>query len=139
SPTGFATVVLNEALRSAGIKVRPDHASTEGNAAAALAHFYTDENLLADHTSAPISEDVKVTLKVSQNLHAGIGQYLLGAYVAHDRVDPLKAGVKIERAFLEEAGLDLNGASQGDGAGGDWADLFSPEFMCSYLSHWSKQ
>ena len=64
---------------------------------------------------------------------------MLGAYVAHDRVDPLKAGFKIERAFLEEAGLDLNGASQGDGAGGDWADLFSPEFMCSYLSHWSKQ
>ncbi len=139
SPTRFATMVLKEALRSAGIKVRPDHASTEDSAAAALARFYTDENLLVEHTSAPLSEDVKVTLKVSQNLHAAIGQYLLGAYVAHDRVNPLKAGFKIERAFLEEAHLDLSGASQGDGAGGDWADLFSPEFMCSYLSHWSKQ
>jgi PBP4 family serine-type D-alanyl-D-alanine carboxypeptidase len=138
SPTRFATMVLTEALRSSGIKVGLDHASAEGSAAA-LAHSYTDENLLAEHTSAPLSEDVKVTLKVSQNLHAGIGQYLLGAYVAHDGADPLKAGFKIERAFLEEAGLDLNGASQGDGAGGDWADLFSPEFMCSYLSHWSKQ
>ncbi len=138
SPTRFATMVLEDSLRAAGIKVPSSHASAQGSAAA-LAHSYTDENLLAEHTSAPLSEDVKVTLKVSQNLHAAIGQYLLGVYVAHDRANPLKAGFKIERAFLEEAHLDLNGASQGDGAGGDWADLFSPEFMCSYLSHWSKQ
>jgi D-alanyl-D-alanine carboxypeptidase len=159
SPTRFATVVLEEALRSAGVKV----ATGAGNAAAssaggsgaatrsaaatatatatlaALAQFYRDENVLAEHTSAPLSEDVKVVLKVSHNLHAGIGPYLLGAYGAHDRTDPLRAGFKIERAFLEEAHLDLNGASQGDGAGGDWADLFSPSFMCSYLSYWSRQ
>jgi PBP4 family serine-type D-alanyl-D-alanine carboxypeptidase len=144
SPTRFATVVLAEALRSAGVKVASAHGSagSSGDAAssaAALAQFYRDENVLAEHTSAPLSEDVKVVLKVSHNLHAGIGPYLLGAYGAHDRTDPLRAGFKIERAFLEEAHLDLNGASQGDGAGGDWADLFSPEFMCSYLSYWSKQ
>jgi PBP4 family serine-type D-alanyl-D-alanine carboxypeptidase len=145
SPTRFATVVLTEALRSAGVKVASGEGSvgssgdTASSAAAARAQFYRDENVLAEHTSAPLSEDVKVVLKVSHNLHAGIGPYLLGAYGAHDRTDPLRAGFKIERAFLEEAHLDLNGASQGDGAGGDWADLFSPEFMCSYLSYWSKQ
>jgi PBP4 family serine-type D-alanyl-D-alanine carboxypeptidase len=144
SPTRFATVVLEEALRSAGVNVRSGHAGagSSGGAeasAATLAHFFRDENVLAEHTSAPISEDVKVVLKVSHNLHAGIGPYLLGAYVAHDKSDPFRAGFKIERAFLEQAGLDLNGASQGDGAGGDWADLFSPEFMCSYLTYWSRQ
>jgi D-alanyl-D-alanine carboxypeptidase/D-alanyl-D-alanine-endopeptidase (penicillin-binding protein 4) len=138
SPTRFATLVLEDSLRATGIKVPSRHASAQGSAGA-LAHFYTDENLVAEHVSAPLSEDVKVTLKVSQNLHAGIGQYLLGAYVAHDKTDPFKAGFKIEHAFLEEAHLDLNGASQGDGAGGDWADLFSPDFMCSYLIHWSKR
>jgi PBP4 family serine-type D-alanyl-D-alanine carboxypeptidase len=138
SPTRFAGRVLEEALRAAGIKVPADHASAHASAAA-LAHSYTDENLVAEHISAPISEDVKVTLKVSHNLHAGVGQYLLGAYVAHDKTDPFKAGFKIERVFLEQAHLDLSGASQGDGGGGDWADLFSPEFMCSYLTYWSKQ
>jgi PBP4 family serine-type D-alanyl-D-alanine carboxypeptidase len=138
SPTRFATLVLEDSLRSIGIEVPSHHASAQGSSAA-LAHSYSDENLVAEHVSAPLSEDVKITLKVSQNLHAGIGQYLLGAYIAHDRTDPFSAGFKIERAFLEEAGLDLNGASQGDGAGGDWADLFSPDFMCSYLIHWSKQ
>jgi D-alanyl-D-alanine carboxypeptidase/D-alanyl-D-alanine-endopeptidase (penicillin-binding protein 4) len=138
SPTRFAAVVLEESLRSAGIQVPSGHAGAQSDIAG-LAHFYTDENLVAEHISAPISEDVKVTLKVSHNLHAGIGQNLLGAYVAHDKTDPFKAGFKIERAFLEGAHLDLSGASQGDGAGGDWADLFSPEFMCSYLTYWSKQ
>lgn len=144
SPTRFATVVLEEALRSAGVKVAAEPGGAGSSSAAAsnagaLTQFYRDENVLAEHTSAPLSEDVKVVLKVSHNLHAGIGPYLLGAYAAHDRTDPLQAGFKIERAFLEEAHLDLNGASQGDGAGGAWADLFSPNFMCSYLSYWSKQ
>jgi D-alanyl-D-alanine carboxypeptidase/D-alanyl-D-alanine-endopeptidase (penicillin-binding protein 4) len=138
SPTRFAAMVLEESLRSAGIEVPSGHASAQ-ESAAALTHFYTRENLVAEHISAPLAEDIKVTLKVSQNSHAGIGQYLLGAYVAHDTSDPFRAGFKIERVFLEEAGLDLSGASQGDGAGGDWADLFSPDFMCSYLIHWSKQ
>lgn len=137
SPTRFAARVLEESLRATGI-VFSGHPSGQ-NDVGALAHFYSDENLIAEHVSAPLSEDVKVTLKVSQNLHAGIGQYLLGAYVAHDRNDPFRAGFKIEHGFLEEAHLDLTGASQGDGAGGDWADLFSPEFMCSYLIYWSKR
>jgi D-alanyl-D-alanine carboxypeptidase/D-alanyl-D-alanine-endopeptidase (penicillin-binding protein 4) len=137
SPTRFAARVLEESLRATGI-VFSGHSSGQ-NDVGALAHFYSDENLIAEHVSAPLSEDVKVTLKVSQNLHAGIGQYLLGAYVAHDRNDPFRAGFKIEHGFLEEAHLDLTGASQGDGAGGDWADLFSPEFMCSYLIYWSKR
>jgi PBP4 family serine-type D-alanyl-D-alanine carboxypeptidase len=138
SPTRFATQVLEESLRSAGIRVSSAHASAQGSPTA-LARFYTDENLVAEHISAALSEDVKVTLKVSHNLHAGIGQYLLGAYMAHEKTDPIKAGFKIEREFLEAAHLDLNGASQGDGAGGDWADLFTPDFMCSYLTYWSKQ
>jgi len=33
--------------------------------------------------------------------------------------------------FYNPRKLDLLGAAQGDGAGGDWADLFSPEFMCT--------
>ena len=51
--------------------------------------------------------------------------------------DPLHAGFKIERAFLQDAKLDLSGASQGDGEGGDWADLFSPDFMAHYMAYLS--
>jgi len=48
----------------------------------------------------------------------------------------LRAGFGVERVFLKEAMLDLTGASQGDGEGGDWADLFSPDFICHYLAYW---
>jgi D-alanyl-D-alanine carboxypeptidase/D-alanyl-D-alanine-endopeptidase (penicillin-binding protein 4) len=42
----------------------------------------------------------------------------------------------VENEFLTSAKLDLTGASQGDGAGCDWADLFTPDFICHYLTYW---
>jgi len=91
---------------------------------------------VAEHVSPPLAEEVKITLKVSQNLHAGMGPYYLGLLAANDKKDPLRAGFKVEREFLKQARLDLSGASQGDGAGGDWADLFSPDFVVHYLAYW---
>src|SRR5256886_13768102 len=66
-----------------------------------------------------------------------MGPYLLGALAAKDTKNPLDAGFKIERDFLQSAKLALSGAAQGDGAGGDWADLFSPDFMVNYLTYWT--
>ncbi|MBZ5700486.1 MAG: D-alanyl-D-alanine carboxypeptidase/D-alanyl-D-alanine-endopeptidase [Acidobacteriia bacterium] len=136
SPTQFAQTVLSEALAAAGVQVK-----TPGNAAApdlaGYAKFYVAENQVAEHVSPPLAEEIKVTLKVSQNLHAGMGPYLLGALAAKNTREPLLAGFGLEREFLQAAKLDLSGASQGDGAGGDWADLFSPHFMCRYLAYWT--
>jgi len=136
SPTKFATAVLSDSLKADGI-------SLNGKPAAPVIDFtpyqkfYTAENQLAEHISPPLSEEIKITLKVSQNLHAGMGPYLLGLLVAKDRNDPLHAGFKTEQAFLQEAKLDLSGAAQGDGAGGDWADLFSPDFIVHYMIYWT--
>ncbi len=77
-----------------------------------------------------------VALK-SSSAHAGMGPYLLGALVAKDTKNPLDAGFHVEHEFLQSANLDLSGAGQGDGAGGDWADLFSPDFMVHYLAYWT--
>lgn len=136
SPTIFAQWVLRESLTSEGIELKSPPVVAQPDFAP-LAQFYTEENKVAEHVSLPLGEEVKVTLKVSQNLHAGMGPYLLGALVGNDRANPLKKGFELERAFLEQAKLDLSGASQGDGAGGDWADLFSPDFICHYLAYWS--
>ena len=136
APTRFAQTVLQEALTAAGIKARaPKHATPPDFAS--YGAFYTTENQLAEHVSPPLSEDIKLTLKVSQNLHAGIGPYLLGALVAKNSKDPASAGFTLERSFLQRAHLDLSQISQGDGAGGDWADLFSPDFICHYLAYWA--
>lgn len=136
SPTAFAESVLREALRAEGVSIKSTVGSKDLDLAA-FQHSYTSDNLLAEHVSLPLAEEIKVTLKVSQNLHAGMGPYLLGALIARDTKNPLNKGFEIERAFLKDAKLDLSGIAQGDGAGGDWADLFSPEFMCSYLAYWT--
>jgi PBP4 family serine-type D-alanyl-D-alanine carboxypeptidase len=136
SPTTFAQTVFAEALSAAGVSVKsPKHAAAPDFPA--LARLYTPENQVAEHISLPLSEEIKVTLKVSQNLHAGMGPYLLGTLVAKNSKDPLQAGFVTERSFLQDAKLDLAGISQGDGAGGDWADLLSPDFMCNYLTYWT--
>jgi PBP4 family serine-type D-alanyl-D-alanine carboxypeptidase len=136
SPTNFAETVLREALIGAGVVIKPPKHPAAPDFSLAT-RFYTAENQVAEHVSLPLAEEVKVTLKVSQNLHAGMGPYLLGALVAKNTRDPLQTGFAIERDFLQEAKLDLSGISQGDGAGGDWADLFSPDFMVHYLTYWT--
>ena len=136
SPTKFAETVFREALAAAGVEVKSPSGAAPVDFVP-LTRFYTAENQVAEHISPPLSEEIKITLKVSQNLHAGMGPYLLGALVAKDTKNPLDAGFHVEHDFLQSAKLDLSGAGQGDGAGGDWADLFSPDFMVHYLTYWT--
>jgi D-alanyl-D-alanine carboxypeptidase len=46
-------------------------------------------------------------------------------------------GFDVERKWLQKEGLDISGAQQADGAGGD--AHFSPAFMVSYLQMMSKR
>lgn len=129
SPSRFAQVAFAEALAAAGVAVgsvpmrAPDFKTLSVN--------YNDAHRLAEHVSAPLTEEAKVTLKVSQNLHASMVPLVLGAIVG--KHDTLRNGFDIEREFLTKAGLDVRGAQQGDGAGGD--AHFSPAFMVSYLEY----
>jgi len=136
APTLFAEWVLRESLVAEGVELKGPVITTLPDFAP-LTRFYTEQNQIAEHVSLPLAEEIKVTLKVSQNLHAGMGPYLLGAIAGKESKDPLKKGFELEHAFLQGANLDLSGAAQGDGAGGDWADLFSPDFMCHYLAYWT--
>ena len=136
SPTKFAEAVFREALAAAGVAIKlPSKArAADFNA---LQRLYTAENQVAEHVSLPLAEEIKVTLKVSQNLHAGMGPYLLGALVAKDVNNPAHAGFKVEHDFLQQANLDLSAASQGDGEGGARSDLFSPDFIAHYMAYWT--
>src|SRR6266481_5684241 len=81
SPTTFAQTVLAEALSSAGVSIKPPKHPAAPDFPT-LARQYTPANQVAEHVSLPLAEEIKVTLKVSQNLHAGMGPYLLGTLVA---------------------------------------------------------
>ena len=71
---------------------------------------------------------------MSQNLHASLTPKLLGALL---RKNDAQTGFDLERDFLTAAGLDLSGAQQADGAGGD--AHYSPAFMVRYLAAMAKR
>jgi D-alanyl-D-alanine carboxypeptidase/D-alanyl-D-alanine-endopeptidase (penicillin-binding protein 4) len=75
---------------------------------------------------------VRVTLKVSQNLHAALMPYMWAVYGAHAHEDQLAAGFKAGGRALERAGVDLHGASMEDGEGA--ATLFTADWMIRYLA-----
>jgi D-alanyl-D-alanine carboxypeptidase/D-alanyl-D-alanine-endopeptidase (penicillin-binding protein 4) len=132
-PSAFAATLFAEALRKEGIKV----GAASSPITVKPAQPYLPEAQLAEHISAPFSEEAKVTLKVSQNLHASIFPYLVGAVVGHAAENTDQAGFDLEHGFLEKAGLDVTAAAQSDGAGG--AALFTPDFMVRFLVYLTKQ
>ena len=135
-PSRFAGTVLMEALKENGVASvfastgdKPDFK--------ALAASYKPENLVAEHVSPPLTEEVKVTLKVSQNLHASITPFVLAALLGNKANQINPTGFDLENDFLKKGGLDLTGASQSDGAGGN--AFYTPDFMVHYLLYMSKQ
>jgi len=132
SPSKFAEITLTEALQSAGVRME-----TSGAGHIPSLGSLKQEDVVAEHVSPPLREEAKVTLKVSQNLHASMLPSIVGAYREKGTSDPLQAGFDQERALLEKADLDLTAAVQSDGAGG--AALFTPDFMVHFLLHLSRQ
>ena len=120
-PSRFAASALTDMLRKRGIEILqtdlshtdPQHAGSLA-AMTSVAASYDADHLLAEHISPPLSEEVKVTLKVSQNLHASMTPFTLGAVLAHATKNIDQAGFDREHAFLESAGLDLTGAAQSE-------------------------
>lgn len=133
-PKLFAQDALSRTLQDAGVTIQPAEAGTTNDRQTASASFLAS-NVVARHVSPPLSEDVYITLKVSQNLHAMLMPFMWSVYVAKARTDLPKAGFARERAFLQGAGLPLGGAVQADGAG-NFA-FFTPDFMVHYLA-WAR-
>ncbi|MEP7064997.1 MAG: D-alanyl-D-alanine carboxypeptidase/D-alanyl-D-alanine-endopeptidase [Gemmatimonadota bacterium] len=133
-PPRFAAVTFAEALRERGVAVGQASAPAAVDFKS-MRGSYTQDRMVAEHVSLPLQEEVKVTLKVSQNLHASMTPRVLQAVRAPG--DTSKTGFDLEHDFLARAGLDLSGAQQADGAGGD--AHFSPSFMVSYLAYMSQQ
>ena len=131
-PSRFAQLAFVDALKEKGIKVAvPPPATVDFKA---LSSNYVDDKAVAEHVSPPMSEEVKVTLKVSHNLHASMTPFILGAILGHKTQQIDQGGFDLEREFLSKAGLDLAGASQADGAGGAQSAFYTPDFMVHYLA-----
>jgi PBP4 family serine-type D-alanyl-D-alanine carboxypeptidase len=137
SPSRFAAEALTAALTACAVRVTSKLATTAD--ATRYKSFYNSLHHVAEHVSAPLAEEVKVTLKVSQNLHASMTPYILGAIVGKATTKIDQKGLALEHDFLTTAGLDLAGASQADGAGGAASASYSPDFMVHYLAYMAAQ
>jgi D-alanyl-D-alanine carboxypeptidase/D-alanyl-D-alanine-endopeptidase (penicillin-binding protein 4) len=139
-PSRFAEVVLAEALHERGVSASA-RANEEKVDSERLAKEYQADRVVAEHVSPPFSEEVKITLKVSQNLHASATPFVLGALGRGESGGasdgPSEAGFIRMRKFLETTGADVSGASQSDGAGA--AAHFTPDFMVHYLAFMARQ
>ena len=94
-------------------------------------------NPLASHVSPTLLEDVIVTNKVSQNLHAEILLNNLGAAVLAD--GSTVKGARVVRAFLERAGIDKDDFIFFDGSGLSGHDLVTPRATARLLQYASTQ
>jgi serine-type D-Ala-D-Ala carboxypeptidase/endopeptidase (penicillin-binding protein 4) len=94
-------------------------------------------NPLAKHVSPPMVEDVTVTNKVSQNLHAEMLLHDLSAAALMD--GSTVGGARVVRAFLENAGIDKDDFVFFDGSGLSGHDLVTPRATARLLQYASTQ
>jgi serine-type D-Ala-D-Ala carboxypeptidase/endopeptidase (penicillin-binding protein 4) len=96
------------------------------------------ERTLATHLSSPLLEDVVVTNKVSQNLHAELWLHHLGRRTMCSKGSTVE-GARMARAFLENAGLDKDDFVFFDGSGLSGHDLVTPRATARLLQYASTQ
>jgi D-alanyl-D-alanine carboxypeptidase/D-alanyl-D-alanine-endopeptidase (penicillin-binding protein 4) len=97
-----------------------------------------NERVVASHRSPGLLDDVTVTNKVSQNLHAELWLHHLGKKAACSRGSTVE-GARLVRAFLEHAGVDKDDFVFFDGSGLSGHDLVTPRATVRLLQYASTQ
>jgi serine-type D-Ala-D-Ala carboxypeptidase/endopeptidase (penicillin-binding protein 4) len=141
-PAEYAARALRQALEDRGITV-------EGGAIARHRYPYEVDDLeqapaspaqagveLARLVSAPLLEDLRITDKVSQNLHAELALRAVGR--ARRNVGSFEAGLEELKAFLAEAGVAPEAYNFRDGSGLARLNLVTPAAVVQLLRYmWS--
>ena len=93
--------------------------------------------VLATHLSVPVAEDITVTNKVSQNLHAELLLRLLGKTFGLD--GSFAQGTRVVRQFLLDAGVKDDDFFFYDGSGMSMNDRIAPRAFTQLLAFASRQ
>ena len=95
-----------------------------------------NRRLLAHRTSVPVAQDITLTNKISQNLHAELLLRMLGKAFAKD--GSLAQGTRVVRQFLIDTGVPDSDFFFYDGSGMSMDDRITPRaytHLLSYASH----
>ncbi len=93
--------------------------------------------ILAEHISPPVAEDIVVTNKVSQNLHAELLLRMLGSLLGND--GSYAQGVRVVRQFLLNAGVAPQDFFFHDGSGMSMSDEITPRAYTTLLAYAAHQ
>lgn len=137
-PAEYCAHLMHELLLRHGIelhgKVRVQHAVAPWQAPAAPA---STREVLAEHVSAPLGQDLMVINKVSQNLHAELLLRLLGREKGPE--GSIAGGLQVVKAFLLEAGVTPDEYVLNDGSGLSRQDLVTPHAAVKLLRYAAQQ
>ena len=124
---------LSELHRAEGQEEAVVTGGIEGGSCLVAPPLLRGEAVLASHLSAPLSENVLFTNKVSQNLHAELLLHLLGRRVFCSQGSAVE-GARLVRAFLLHAGIDGDDFAFYDGSGLGGHDLVTPRATAKLLA-----
>lgn len=127
-PAMAAAHYLSEAVEEAGIAVRGEKKRARFGPA-----VYRQYRVLARHRSPPLSQAIRVVLKVSQNLHATMLPVLVGA-LKGERATRY-GGYRVIHDLFAERGVDMDSIVIASGSGGGRADRLSPRWTVDFLRH----
>jgi serine-type D-Ala-D-Ala carboxypeptidase/endopeptidase (penicillin-binding protein 4) len=156
-PAQFTAAAFKQALLLRGIKVTGNAESRHkyplgtGNFAAERAQpikfvpvtlttvsaSVEGQRVLAAHISVPVVQDITITNKTSQNLHAELLLRLLGKLYGSD--GSFEEGARVVRQFMNGAGISDSDYFFYDGSGMSQRDQIAPRALTGLLSYASKQ
>jgi serine-type D-Ala-D-Ala carboxypeptidase/endopeptidase (penicillin-binding protein 4) len=90
-----------------------------------------DSLVLAEHLSPPLLESIRLTNKVSQNLHAEL--FLRTVAKEKTGIGSLEAGLQVEQDFLKSVGIADGDVLLADGSGLSRSDLVTPRATVALL------
>jgi D-alanyl-D-alanine carboxypeptidase/D-alanyl-D-alanine-endopeptidase (penicillin-binding protein 4) len=96
-----------------------------------------ERKVLAMRSSVPVAEDITVTNKTSQNLHAELLLLLLGRVFGTQ--GSFEEGTRVVRQFMVNAGVDDNDFFLYDGSGISPDDRMTPRSFTRLLTYASQQ
>jgi D-alanyl-D-alanine carboxypeptidase/D-alanyl-D-alanine-endopeptidase (penicillin-binding protein 4) len=136
-PADYAAYVLLRALEARGIQVHGSVRGLHSEDPHGACGDCPPGEVLAEHTSVSLADDVRLTNKNSENLHAE----LLLLLSAHEKTGATNYddALKFEAEFLKTAGISEGDVVLSDGSGLSRKDLVTPRALIRLLRYAATQ